>query len=82
MEVFYLRENVINSKTREPYGVKGDKVKFIADHDNCYIVETEKQVRFGVAISSLSKEKIEKEVINKLPKTNTKKNEKKGAIKR
>ena len=30
----------------------------------------------------LDEEKIEKEVINKLPKTNTKKNEKKGAIKR
>jgi len=75
---FYLRENVINSKTKEPYAVKGDKVKFIADHDNCYVVETEKNIRFGVAISSLSKEKIEKEVINKLPKTNTKKNGKKG----
>ena len=73
---FYLREDVINSKTKEPYAIKGDKVKFIADHDNCYVVESEKYVRFGVAISSLSKEKIQKEVINKLPKSNTKKNKK------
>jgi hypothetical protein len=70
---FYLKEDIINSKTKEPYAVKGDKVKFIADHDNCYVVESEKYVRFGVAVSSLSKEKIEKKVINLLPNTKNKK---------
>lgn len=73
VDEFYLREDVVNSKTRVPYAVKGDKVKFIADHDNCYVVESEKKVRFGVAIISLSKEIIKKEVINILPKKNTKK---------
>lgn len=76
VDEFYLREDVVNSKTRVPYAVKGDKVKFIADHDNCYVVESEKKVRFGVAITSLSKEIIQKEVINILPKKNTKKNKK------
>jgi len=65
VDEFYLKENVLNSKTREPYGIKGEKVKFIADHDNCWIVESERNVRFGIAISSLSKEKIEKDIILK-----------------
>jgi hypothetical protein len=73
VDEFYLREDVINSKTKEPYAVKGDKVKFIADHDNCYVVESEKNVRFGIAVYSLSKEKIEKKVINILPNTKNKK---------
>ena len=65
VDEFYLKENVLNSKTREPYGIKGEKVKFIADHDNCWIVESERNVRFGIAISSVSKEKIEKDIILK-----------------
>ena len=62
VDEFYLIEDVLNSKTKEPYAVKGEKVKFIADHDNCYIVESEKNIRFGVALSLLSEEKIEKEL--------------------
>lgn len=71
METFYLREDIINSKTKEPYAIKGDKVKFIADHDNCYVVESERNIRFGASISLLSKEKVEKDIILK-PKTNKK----------
>jgi len=71
VDEFYLKEDVVNSKTRIPYGVKGEKVKFIADHDNCYVVESERNIRFGASISLLSKEKIEKDIILK-PKTNKK----------
>lgn len=63
VEEFYLKEDIINSKTRIPYAVKGEKVKFISDHDSCYVVESEKNIRFGASVSLLSIEKIEKDII-------------------
>lgn len=64
MKEFYLKENIVNSKTRVPYGIKGEKVKTISIHGNCYIVENEKKNRFGVNIEELSEEFIEKDIIN------------------
>lgn len=60
---YYLKENIINSKTRVPYGVKGEMVTTISLHDNTYIVQGEKE-RFGVNISLLSKEFIPKNTLN------------------
>ena len=62
---FYLKQDIVNSKTRIPYGVKGEKVKFISDHDTCYIVESERNIRFGVSTALLSKDKVERNVIIK-----------------
>jgi hypothetical protein len=71
IDEFYLKEDIVNSKTRIPYAVKGEKVKLISNHDNCYVVESERNIRFGASISLLSKEKIEKDIILKT-KTNKK----------
>jgi hypothetical protein len=60
---YYLKEDIINSKTRVPYGVKGEVVTTISLHDKCHIVEGEKQNRFGVNESLLSEEFIEKEIL-------------------
>jgi hypothetical protein len=60
---YYLKEDVINSKTRVPYGVKGEVVTTISLHDKCHIVEGEKE-RFGVHESLLSEEFIEKNTLN------------------
>jgi hypothetical protein len=69
---FYLTKDIINSKTKQPYGIKGELVKFISDHDTCYVVESIKGNRYGVATSSLSKEFITKELINNQNKKNGK----------
>ena len=58
---YYLKEDIVNSKTRFPYGIKGEVVTTISLHDKCHIVEGEKQNRFGVNESLLSEEFIEKE---------------------
>jgi hypothetical protein len=60
---YYLKENIVNSKTRFPYGVKGELVTTISLHDKCHIVEGEKGVRFGANESLLSKEFIEKDIL-------------------
>ena len=57
---YYLKEDVVNSKTRVPYGVKGEVVTTISLHDKCHIVEGEKE-RFGVHESLLSEDFIEKQ---------------------
>lgn len=62
---YYLKEDVLNSKTRVPYGVKGEVVTTISLHDKCHIVEGEKQNRFGVNESMLSEEFIEKDILKK-----------------
>lgn len=62
---YYLKEDVLNSKTRAPYGVKGEVVTTISLHDKCHIVEGEKQNRFGVNESMLSQEFIEKDILKK-----------------
>ncbi len=61
---YYLKEDVINSKTRVPYGVKGEVVTTISLHDKCHIVEGEKE-KFGVNESLLSEEFIEKDILKK-----------------
>lgn len=61
---YYLKEDIINSKTRVPYGVKGEVVTTISLHDKCHIVEGEKQNRFGVNESLLSEEFIPKSTLN------------------
>lgn len=60
---YYLKEDVVNSKTRVPYGVKGEVVTTISLHDKCHIVEGEKGERFGANESLLSKEFIEKDIL-------------------
>jgi hypothetical protein len=60
---YYLKEDVINSKTRVPYGVKGEVVTTISLHDKCHIVEGEKE-RFGVNESLLSEEFISKNTLD------------------
>lgn len=60
---YYLKEDIINSKTRVPYGVKGEVVTTISLHDKCYIVEGEKQNRFGVNESLLSEDFIERDIL-------------------
>jgi len=56
---YYLKEDIVNSKTRVPYGVKGEVVTTISLHDKCHIVQGEKE-RFGVNESLLSEEFISK----------------------
>ena len=70
MNIFYLTADIINSKTKDPYGIKGEKVTQIADHDNCLIVESERGIRFGIRKTLLSKDFIAKEkiIVNKLKK--------------
>jgi hypothetical protein len=60
---YYLKEDVINSKTRVPYGAKGEVVTTISLHDKCHIVQGEKE-RFGVNESLLSEEFISKNTLN------------------
>jgi hypothetical protein len=60
---YYLKEDVINSKTRVPYGVKGEVVTTISLHDKCHIVQGEKE-RFGVNESLLSEEFISKNTLD------------------
>lgn len=61
---YYLKEDIVNSKTRVPYGVKGEVVTTISLHDKCHIVEGEKGERFGVNEFLLSKELIPKNTLN------------------
>jgi len=61
---YYLKEDVINSKTRVPYGVKGEVVTTISLHDKCHIVEGEKGELFGANESLLSKEFIPKNTLS------------------
>lgn len=63
--IFYLKEDAISSCTKKIYARKGDIVKDVADFDNCYIVETESGLRFGINKSKLSKYKIEKDETKK-----------------
>ena len=72
---FYLMENAIAATTKKVYAFKGEKVKSIADHDNCLIVESERGIRFGIQKTLLSKDFIAKEIIIDQPKN--KKNGKK-----
>lgn len=61
---YYLKEDIVNSKTRIPYGVKGEVVTTISLHDKCHIVEGEKGERFGANESLLSEEFIPKNTPN------------------
>lgn len=72
---YYLKENAISSTSRKVYALKGEKVKSIADHDNCLIVESDKGTRFGIQKSLLSEDFVPKDVI--IEKTKTQKNGKK-----
>ena len=61
---YYLKEDIVNSKTRVPYGVKGEMVTTISLHDKCHIVEGEKGERFGVNEYLLSEEFIQKNTLD------------------
>ncbi len=58
---YYLKENMISGNKNITYGVKGEVVKVVSDFDNCFIVESEKGIKFGVNKNLLSTEKIEKD---------------------
>ena len=73
---YYLKKDAVGAASRTLYAIQGDKVKLISEHGNVFVVETEKGVRFGVATTSLSIEKVEES-----PKIDTK-NEKKTTTKR
>ena len=60
---YYLKEDILNSKTRIPYGIKGEVVTTISLYDKCHIVEGEKE-RFGVNESLLSEEFIPKNTLS------------------
>ena len=72
---FYLMENAIGATSRKVYALQGEKVKSIADHDNCLIVESERGIRFGIRKTLLSKDFVPKEVI--IDQTKNKRNGKK-----
>ncbi len=63
--IFYLKEDAISYCTKKVYARKGDIVRDVSDFDNCYIVEREDGVRFGINKSKLSKHKIEKDEIKR-----------------
>jgi hypothetical protein len=72
---YYLTENAISSTSRKVYALKGEKVKTIADHDNCLIVESDKGIRFGIQKIFLSEDFVPKEII--IDNVKTKRNGKK-----
>jgi hypothetical protein len=73
---YYLKKDAVGAASRTLYAIQGDKVKLISEHGNVFVVETEKGVRFGVATTSLSIEKVEES-----PRIDTN-NEKKTTTKR
>ena len=74
--VYYMKKDAVGAASRTLYAIQGEKVTLIAEHGNAFVVETEKGVRFGISITSLSIEKVEES-----PKIDTK-NEKKTPTKR
>lgn len=74
--VYYMKKDAVGAASRTLYAIQGEKVVLIAEHGNVFVVETEKGIRFGVATTSLSIEKVEES-----PKIDTK-NEKKNPTKR
>jgi len=62
VEYLYLTQDILSSVNRKVYGIKGDKVEIISDHDNCYCVKNN-NISFGINKAFLSSEKIEKDII-------------------
>ena len=60
---YFLNKDIISSSSRKTYGLKGEIVSIIGDHDNCVTVSCENGKMFGINKSYLSTEFIKKEPI-------------------
>ena len=59
----YLTSDIVGSSSRITFGKRGDKVQIYSDHQNIYIVENAKGIRFSVLKHTLSDKKIEPDLI-------------------
>ncbi|MFT3679821.1 MAG: hypothetical protein QM791_06120 [Ferruginibacter sp.] len=65
MQTANLKSDITSSNRKEPevYGLQGEQVVIIADHDNVMIVEGKDGKRFGVHIDQLTDMAISRESV-------------------